>query len=132
MNKRRFGRISLLVTVTLAVLVAVQAWSLAGMYRDRRREFSRQVMQAMTRAAYDDLLLGNKPSGHRSQITFSSSGNIDSIQVDMIQEISVKNLSGAGKSITFVPQTAADTVHHDIRISDGEPTRHIRQEIRIP
>lgn len=132
MNKRRFGRISLLVTVTLAVLVAVQAWSLAGMYRDRRREFSRQVMQAMTRAAYDDLLLGNKPSGHRSQITFSSSGNIDSIQVDMIQEISVKNLNGAGKSITFVPQTAADTLHHDINISDGVTTRHIRQEIRIP
>lgn len=132
MNKRRFGRISLLVTVTLAVLVAVQAWSLAGMYRDRRREFSRQVMQAMTRAAYDDLLLGNKPSGHRSHITFSSSGNIDSIQVDMIQEISVKNLNGAGKSITFVPQTAADTLHHDINISDGVTTRHIRQEIRIP
>lgn len=132
MNKRRFGRISLLVTATLAVLVAVQAWSLAGMYRDRRREFSRQVMQAMTRAAYDDLLLGNKPSGHRSHITFSSSGNIDSIQVDMIQEISVKNLNGAGKSITFVPQTAADTLHHDINISDGETTRHIRQEIRIP
>lgn len=132
MNKRRFGRISLLVTVTLAVLVAVQAWSLAGMYRDRRREFSRQVMQAMTRAAYDDLLLGNKPSGQKSQITFSSSGNIDSIRVDMIQEISVKNLNGAGKSITFVPQTAADTLHHDISISDGETTRHIRQEIRIP
>lgn len=132
MNKRRFGRISLLVTASLAVLVAVQAWSLAGMYRDRRREFSRQVMQAMTRAAYDDLLLGNKPSGHRSHITFSSSGNIDSIQVDMIQEISVKNLNGAGKSITFVPQTAADTLHHDINISDGETTRHIRQEIRIP
>lgn len=132
MNKHRFGRISLLVTVTLAVLVAVQAWSLAGMYRDRRREFSRQVMQAMTRAAYDDLLLGNKPSGHRSHITFSSSGNIDSIQVDMIQEISVKNLNGAGKSITFVPQTAADTLHHDINISDGKTTRHIRQEIRIP
>ena len=132
MNKRRFGRISLLVTATLAVLVAVQAWSLAGMYRDRRREFSRQVMQAMTRAAYDDLLLGNKPSGHRSHITFSSSGNIDSIQVDMIQEISVKNLNGAGKSITFVPQTAADTLHHDINISDGVTTRHIRQEIRIP
>ncbi len=132
MNKHRFGRISLLVTVTLAVLVAVQAWSLAGMYRDRRREFSRQVMQAMTRAAYDDLLLGNKPSGHRSHITFSSSGNIDSIQVDMIQEISVKNLNGAGKSITFVPQTAADTLHHDINISDGVTTRHIRQEIRIP
>lgn len=70
MNKHRFGRISLLVTASLAVLVAVQAWSLAGMYRDRRREFSRQVMQAMTRAAYDDLLLGNKPSGHRSHITF--------------------------------------------------------------
>lgn len=67
MNKRRFGRISLLVTVTLAVLVAVQAWSLAGMYRDRRREFSRQVMQAMTRAAYDDLLLGNKPSGQKAK-----------------------------------------------------------------
>lgn len=132
MNKRRFGRISLLVTVTLAVLVAVQAWSLVNMYHTRREEFSRQVMQAMTRAAYDDLLLGNKPSGHRSHITFSSSGNIDSIQVDMIQEISVKNLNGAGKSITFVPQTAADTLHHDINISDGETTRHIRQEIRIP
>lgn len=132
MNKRRFGRISLLVTVTLAVLVAVQAWSLVNMYHTRREEFSRQVMQAMTRAAYDDLLLGNKPSGHRSHITFSSSGNIDSIQVDMIQEISVKNLGGAGKSITFVPQTAADTLHHDINISDGETTRHIRQEIRIP
>lgn len=132
MNKHRFGRISLLVTVTLAVLVAVQAWSLVNMYHTRREEFSRQVMQAMTRAAYDDLLLGNKPSGHRSHITFSSSGNIDSIQVDMIQEISVKNLNGAGKSITFVPQTAADTLHHDINISDGETTRHIRQEIRIP
>lgn len=132
MNKRRFGRISLLVTASLAVLVAVQAWSLVNMYHTRREEFSRQVMQAMTRAAYDDLLLGNKPSGHRSHITFSSSGNIDSIQVDMIQEISVKNLNGAGKSITFVPQTAADTLHHDINISDGETTRHIRQEIRIP
>lgn len=132
MNKHRFGRISLLVTVTLAVLVAVQAWSLVNMYHTRREEFSRQVMQAMTRAAYDDLLLGNKPSGQKSQITFSSSGNIDSIQVDMIQEISVKNLNGAGKSITFVPQTAADTLHHDINISDGETTRHIRQEIRIP
>lgn len=130
MNKRRFGRISLLVTVTLAVLVAVQAWSLAGMYRDRRREFSRQVMQAMTRAAYDDLLLGNKPSGQKSQITFSSSGNIDSIQVDMIQSVSVKNLGGAGKSITFTPKS--DTLHHDISISDGKTTRHIRQEIRIP
>lgn len=132
MNKRRFGRISLLVTATLAVLVAVQAWSLVNMYHTRREEFSRQVMQAMTRAAYDDLLLGNKPSGQKSQITFSSSGNIDSIRVDMIQEISVKNLNGAGKSITFVPQTAADTLHHDISISDGETTRHIRQEIRIP
>ena len=58
MNKRRFGRISLLVTATLAVLVAVQVWSLVNMYHARREEFSRQVMQAMTRAAYDDLLRG--------------------------------------------------------------------------
>ena len=83
MNKRRFGRISLLVSASLAVLVAVQAWSLAGVYRDRREEFSRQVMQAMTRAAYDDLLLGNKPTERKSLITFFSSGNIDSIQVPM-------------------------------------------------
>ena len=130
MNKRRFGRISLLVTVVLAVLVAVQVWSLVNMYRVRREEFSRQVMQAMTRAAYDDLLLGNKPSGHKSHITFSSSGNIDSIRVDMIQEIAVKNLAGAGKSLSFTPKT--DTIHHDISISNGETTRHIRQEIRIP
>lgn len=87
MNKRRFGRISLLVSASLAVLVAVQAWSLASMYHDRREEFSRQVMQAMTRAAYDDLLLGNKPTERKSLITFSSSGNIDSIQVDMIQSV---------------------------------------------
>lgn len=130
MNKHRFGRISLLVTASLAVLVAVQAWSLVNMYHTRREEFSRQVMQAMTRAAYDDLLLGNKPSGQKSQITFSSSGNIDSIQVDMIQSVSVKNLGGAGKSITFTPKS--DTIHHDINISDGKTTRHIRQEIRIP
>ena len=130
MNKRRFGRISLLVTVVLAVLVAVQGWSLVNMYRVRREEFSRQVMQAMTRAAYDDLLLGNKPSGQKSHITFSSSGNIDSIRVDMIQEITVKNLSGAGKSLSFTPKT--DTIHHDISVSNGGTTRHIRQEIRIP
>ena len=130
MNKRRFGRISLLVTATLAVLVAVQVWSLVNMYHARREEFSRQVMQAMTRAAYDDLLLGNKPSGHKSHISFSSSGNIDSIRVDMIQEITVKNLDGAGKSITFTPKS--DTIHHDISISDGPETRFIRQEIRIP
>lgn len=130
MNKRRFGRISLLVTVVLAVLVAVQMWSLVNMYRVRREEFSRQVMQAMTRAAYDDLLLGNKPSGQKSHITFSSSGNIDSIRVDMIQEITVKNLSGAGKSLSFTPKT--DTIHHDISVSNGGTTRHIRQEIRIP
>ena len=130
MNKRRFGRISLLVTVVLAVLVAVQVWSLVNMYRVRREEFSRQVMQAMTRAAYDDLLLGNKPSGQKSHITFSSSGNIDSIRVDMIQEITVKNLSGAGKSLSFTPKT--DTIHHDISVSNGGATRHIRQEIRIP
>lgn len=130
MNRRRFGRISLLVTVALVVLLVVQAWSLASMYHDRREEFSRQVMQAMTRAAYDDLLLGNKPSGHKSHISFSSSGNIDSIRVDMIQEITVKNLDGAGKSITFTPKS--DTIHHDISISDGPETRFIRQEIRIP
>lgn len=132
MNRRRFGRISLLVSASLAVLVAVQAWSLAGIYRDRREEFSRLVTQAMTRAAYDDLLLGNKPSGNRSHISFSSSGNVDSIRVDMIQEISVKNLAGAGKSITFTPKTDADTLHHSISISDGGTTRYIRQEIRIP
>ena len=130
MNKRRFGRISLLVTAVLAVLVAVQVWSLVNMYHARREEFSRQVMQAMTRAAYDDLLLGNKPSGQKSHITFSSSGNIDSIQVDMIQEITVKNLEGAGKSITFTPK--ADTIQPNISISDGSETRYIRQEIRIP
>lgn len=130
MNRRRFGRISLLVTVALVVLLVVQAWSLASMYHDRREEFSRQVMQAMTRAAYDDLLLGNKPSGQKSQITFSSSGNIDSIQVDMIQSVSVKNLGGAGKSISFTPKS--DTIHHNISVSDGETTRYIRQEIRIP
>lgn len=130
MNKRRFGRISLLVSASLAVLVAVQVWSLVNMYHARREEFSRQVMQAMTRAAYDDLLLGNKPSGQKSHITFSSSGNIDSIQVDMIQEITVKNLSGAGKSITFTPKS--DTIHHDISVSNGGTTRLIRQEIRIP
>ena len=132
MNKRRFSRISLLVTAVLAVLVVVQVWSLVNMYHARREEFSRQVMQAMTRAAYDDLLLGNKTSGHKSHISFSSSGNIDSIRVDMIQEITVKNLSGAGKSITFTPKTEADTIHHDISISDGPETRFIRQEIRIP
>ena len=130
MNRHRFGSISLLVTLSLAVLLAVQAWSLASMYRDRRREFSRQVMQAMTRAAYDDLLLGNQPSGQKSQITFSSSGNIDSIQVDMIQSVSVKNLDGAGKSISFTPKS--DTIHHNISVSDGETTRYIHQEIRIP
>lgn len=130
MNRHRFGRISLLVTLSLAVLLAVQAWSLASMYRDRRREFSRQVMQAMTRAAYDDLLLGNQPSGRKSSITFSSSGNIDSIRVDMIREISIKNLNGTGKSISFTPKS--DTIHHDISISNGETTRYIHQEIRIP
>ena len=130
MNKRRFGSISLLVTAVLAVLVAVQVWSLVNMYHARREEFSRQVMQAMTRAAYDDLLLGNKPSGQKSHITFSSSGNIDSIQVDMIQEITVKNLDGAGKSLSFRPKT--DTIHHNICVSNGETTRYIRQEIRIP
>lgn len=130
MNRRRFGRISLLVTVALVVLLVVQAWSLASMYRDRRREFSRQVMQAMTRAAYDDLLLGNKPSGRKSSITFSSSGNIDSIRVDMIREISIKNLNGTGKSISFTPKS--DTIHHDISISNGGTTRYIHQEIRIP
>lgn len=130
MNRHRFGSISLLVTLSLAVLLAVQAWSLASMYRDRRREFSRQVMQAMTRAAYDDLLLGNQPSGRKSSITFSSSGNIDSIRVDMIREISIKNLNGTGKSISFTPKS--DTIHHDISISNGETTRYIHQEIRIP
>lgn len=130
MNKRRFGRISLLVSASLAVLVAVQAWSLAGVYRNRREEFSRQVMQAMTRAAYDDLLLGNKPTERKSLITFSSSGNIDSIQVDMIQSVSVKNLGGAGKSISFTSKS--DTIHHNISVSDGETTRYVRQEIRIP
>lgn len=130
MNRRRFGRISLLVTVALVVLLVVQAWSLASMYHDRREEFSRQVMQAMTRAAYDDLLLGNKPTERKSLITFSSSGNIDSIQVDMIQSVSVKNLGGAGKSISFTSKS--DTIHHNISVSDGETTRYIRQEIRIP
>lgn len=130
MNKRRFRNISLLVVAVLAILCGVQALSLRSMYLDRREEFARQVTQAMTRAAYDDLLLGNKPASHSSQITFSSSGDIDSIKVDMIKEVSIRNMSGAGKMISFTPK--ADTLHHDISISDGETTRYIRQEIRIP
>lgn len=130
MNKRRFRNISLLVVAVLTILCGVQALSLRSMYLDRREEFARQVTQSMTRAAYDDLLLGNKPASHSSQITFSSSGDIDSIKVDMIKEVSIRNMSGAGKMISFTPK--ADTLHHDISISDGETTRYIRQEIRIP
>ena len=48
----------------------------------------------------------------------------------MIQEITVKNLEGAGKSISFTPKS--DTIHHDISVSEDGTTRHIRQEIRIP
>ena len=51
MNKPRFGRLSLRVSAPLAVLGAVQVWSLVNMYHARREEFSRQGIQALTPAA---------------------------------------------------------------------------------
>ena len=60
MDKNRFRNISFCAIGALLALALVQAWSLWRMYADRAEEFSRKVTLAMNRAAYDDLLIGNR------------------------------------------------------------------------
>ena len=60
MDKNRFRNISFCAIGALLALAFVQAWSLWRMYADRAEEFSRKVTLAMNRAAYDDLLMGNR------------------------------------------------------------------------
>lgn len=128
-NRKQFRIVSLSVTVALATLVAVQTWSLSRMYADRREEFVRKVTLAMSRAAYDELLLGKKKPV-RTIASFASSGNIDSIRLDMVGTVSVRNLPGAGKVISLGQK--ADTLKMQIGIRQGGRSRMIRHELRMP
>lgn len=131
MNKRYFRTVTVGAIFALAALAAVQTWSLWRMYADREEEFVRKVSLAMSRAAYDDLLLGNRENRSATRATIVSVGNVDSISMDMVDQVTVGRIAGIGKTIT-VSTKQIDTLKMDIRIARGDSLRRIYQEVRIP
>lgn len=129
-NKNRFRKISFCAIGALLALALVQAWSLWRMYADRTGEFSRKVTLAMNRAAYDDLLLGNRHRTSQSRTSVVTTGNIDTLRLDMIDTISVKNLGAAGKVLSIHPKV--DTLRTNITLHRNDETRYIYQEVRMP
>lgn len=129
-NRNSFRTISFCAIGALLALVLVQAWSLWRMYADREEEFSRKVTLAMNRAAYDDLLLGNRRREMQARTSVVSTGNIDSIKLDMVGTVSMKSLRGAGKILTIHPKV--DTLKMNIVLNGNDKTRAIYQEVRMP
>ena len=119
MDKNRFRNISFCAIGALLALALVQAWSLWRMYADRAEEFSRKVTLAMNRAAYDDLLIGNRRRTSQTRTSVVTTGNIDSVKLDMIDTISVKSLGAAGKVLSI--RSKVDTLR-----------TNIYQEVRMP
>ena len=130
MDKNRFRNISFCAIGALLALALVQAWSLWRMYADRAEEFSRKVTLAMNRAAYDDLLIGNRRRTSQTRTSVVTTGNIDSVRTDMIGAISVENLGTVGKVISLRPKV--DTVRTNIALRRGDKTRYIYQEVHMP
>ena len=100
------------------------------MYADRAEEFSRKVTLAMNRAAYDDLLIGNRRRTSQTRTSVVTTGNIDSVKLDMIDTISVKSLGAAGKVLSI--RSKVDTLRTNIALRRGDKTRYIYQEVRMP
>lgn len=130
MDKNRFRNISFCAIGALLALALVQAWSLWRMYADRAEEFSRKVTLAMNRAAYDDLLIGNRRRTSQTRTSVVTTGNIDSVKLDMIDTISVKSLGAAGKVLSI--RSKVDTLRTNIALRRGDKTRYIYQEVRMP
>ena len=130
MDKNRFRNISFCAIGALLALALVQAWSLWRMYADRAEEFSRKVTLAMNRAAYDDLLMGNRRRTSQTRTSVVTTGNIDSVKLDMIDTISVKSLGAAGKVLSI--RSKVDTLRTNIALRRGDKTRYIYQEVRMP
>jgi len=129
-DKNRFRNISFCAIGALLALALVQAWSLWRMYADRAEEFSRKVTLAMNRAAYDDLLIGNRRRTSQTRTSVVTTGNIDSVKLDMIDTISVKSLGAAGKVLSI--RSKVDTLRTNIALRRGDKTRYIYQEVRMP
>ena len=117
MDKNRFRNISFCAIGALLALALVQAWSLWRMYADRAEEFSRKVTLAMNRAAYDDLLIGNRRRTSQTRTSVVTTGNIDSVKLDMIDTISVKSLGAAGKVLSI--RSKVDTLRTNIALRRG-------------
>lgn len=130
MNRNSFRTTSFCAIGALLALALVQAWSLWRMYADREEEFSRKVTLAMNRAAYDDLLLGNEGRGTQARTSVVSTGNVDSIKLDMVGSVSMKDLGGAGKVLTI--HSKIDTLKTGITVRRNDKTRFIYQEIHMP
>ena len=130
MDKNRFRNISFCAIGALLALALVQAWSLWRMYAARAEEFSRKVTLAMNRAAYDDLLIGNRRRTSQTRTSVVTTGNIDSVKLDMIDTISVKSLGAAGKVLSI--RSKVDTLRTNIALRRGDKTRYIYQEVRMP
>ena len=126
MDKNRFRNISFCAIGALLALAFVQAWSLWRMYADRAEEFSRKVTLAMNRAAYDDLLMGNRRRTSQTRTSVVTTGNIDSVKLDMIDTISVKSLGAAGKVLSI--RSKVDTLRTNIALRRGDKTRYIYQD----
>ena len=121
MDKNRFRNISFCAIGALLALALVQAWSLWRMYADRAEEFSRKVTLAMNRAAYDDLLIGNRRRTSQTRTSVVTTGNIDSVKLDMIDTISVKSLGAAGKVLSIIntPEVLAGVAQRHQWFVDG-------------
>ena len=59
-----------------------------------------------------------------------TTGNIDSVKLDMIDTISVKSLGAAGKVLSI--RSKVDTLRTNIALRRGDKTRYIYQEVRMP
>lgn len=57
MNKLKFRLTTLIITVLLAGMAALQAVSLKNMYDERMHDFERKVVAAMQRSAYEELAI---------------------------------------------------------------------------
>ena len=130
MDKNRFRNISFCAIGALLALALVQAWSLWRMYADRAEEFSRKVTLAMNRAAYDDLLIGNRRRTSQTRTSVVTTGNIDSVKLDMIDTISVKSLGAAGKVLSI--RSKVDTLRTNIALRRGDAVGQADAGIGLP
>ena len=74
--------------------------------------------------------MGNRRRTSQTRTSVVTTGNIDSVKLDMIDTISVKSLGAAGKVLSI--RSKVDTLRTNIALRRGDKTRYIYQEVRMP